>query len=129
IKAMVSRCGKGWRILTKCCWRTRRAARRSIPAMRNGRRVPFVIQRVLQRNNPLDHDKESTMTNIRHYLIRAVGLLLMAALIQGCTVHWDGKIDNNTNTAITLIGDEKAGASWTVSPHEKINITWKYKCL
>lgn len=69
------------------------------------------------------------MTNIRHFLIRTLGLLTLAGVIQGCTVHWDGKIDNNTSNAITLIGDEKAGASWTVSPHEKVNITWKYKCL
>lgn len=69
------------------------------------------------------------MNNFRHFLIRALGLLILAGLTHGCTVHWDGKIDNNTDNNITIVGNEKAGASWNVQPHEKINITWKYKCL
>ncbi|NPU91730.1 MAG: hypothetical protein HPY82_07430 [Gammaproteobacteria bacterium] len=69
------------------------------------------------------------MTPIRRNLIPALGLAAIASLIQGCTVYWDGMINNSSSNDITIIGDDKARTSWPIRAHEKVEITWKFKCL
>ncbi|HVL00968.1 MAG TPA: hypothetical protein VM553_14195 [Dongiaceae bacterium] len=69
------------------------------------------------------------MTPIRRNLIPALSLTVIASLIQGCTVYWDGIVNNSSSNVITIIGDDKAKTAWPIQANEKVEITWKFKCL
>ena len=69
------------------------------------------------------------MTSIHRNFITALGITVLAALVQGCTIYWDGMINNTSSNDITIIGDDKARTSWPIRANEKVEITWKFKCL
>ena len=54
---------------------------------------------------------------------------MIAVLIQGCAVYWDGIVNNSSSSDIVVIGDDKAKTSWPIRAKEKVEVTWKFKCL
>lgn len=52
-----------------------------------------------------------------------------AVAVQGCTIYWDGLVNNETGNTIKMIGHDQSNANWTVSANDKVTFAWKYNCL
>ena len=61
--------------------------------------------------------------------LRYGAMVLMAALIQGCTIYWGGLVDNESDVNIRLIGNDAKKTSWNVNANEEVKISWKFSCL
>ncbi len=56
-------------------------------------------------------------------------LLLLAAFTQACTIYFDGLVDNQSGTDITIVGDTPKKPTWHIKADEKVEIKWAFKCL
>lgn len=56
-------------------------------------------------------------------------LLFITMAMQGCTIYWSGSIDNKSSNSISVVGDDAKHTTWKINTNEKVEITWKFKCL
>jgi hypothetical protein len=56
-------------------------------------------------------------------------IVVIASISQGCTIYWSGSIDNKSGMNISVIGNDAKKTTWKINSDEKVEITWKFKCL
>lgn len=62
-------------------------------------------------------------------LVKLATLAVTVVIVQGCTIYFDGLVNNESGAAIKMIGNDADKTSWTVNANDEVKFTWKYKCL